>query len=619
MTNEVNPNQKPANNTMQEVGKVSPMDTTSQAQATKAQTIDSPVKTNGEAGLVSADKTETPSTATTPQKLAETEAVDKAIEKQPTEAASSATQRTAPTEAPPTTIQDASIANIEAENCSTGTLDLYIRDYHNDPVPNLQIKILMQGKIIYTGSVDSNGRRKIEKIPMHFPFEIRVKKDKAVAGSAPEDSDGYRFAAIGKLMQVQATACLTSPKTRFEFFTEMHAGPAGKAEEHKKAVIQAHNQKPDAQPDISRNSDKKPEIKADRNSHGQPKGKIIDGLQDWFGRNRNTTGNPHAGLKDIEKVKQLIEFADTQSGWEYSTGIISETYIQQMIKGSFKTPAAKDKSKSARQCNKYVKIALWRAGYGMETEPIGKDAKYAPARTMGPALISAGFTDVTKQLLDGRWAAPGDIIVYERIGAPNESGHIDIRTYDGYLSDFFQTYLPVKRFKVTGIYRKYHDPLPEKRMRAFLKVIASREAETLFKASGYESTFYALPILKGHKGPPPKFESFATHPFKENPTTRTPSGAYGITLKTWKNYLTFLDLDENQEKFTPSVQDRIAITIMEQVQNALALVRIGKIEQAANILAMKQQWSCLPGGAETRGFGVKEMMQSYEQFFGEMK
>ena len=46
---------------------------------------------------------------------------------------------------------------------------------------------------------------------------------------------------------------------------------------------------------------------------------------------------------------------------------------------------------------------------------------------------------------------------------PDADGHIDIRTYDGYLSDFWDSYLPVSQFEVTGIYRKYHDPLPEKR------------------------------------------------------------------------------------------------------------------------------------------------------------
>ena len=163
---------------------------------------------------------------------------------------------------------------------------------------------------------------------------------------------------------------------------------------------------------------------------------------------------------------------------------------------------------------------------------------------MGPALEEAGFQNVTNQLPDARWAAPGDVIVYKRTAAPNDAGHIDIRTYDGYLSDFLGLYLPVRQFTVTGIYRKHSDLVPEKRMRAFLMVIASREAEQIFVADGYEEAYRTLPGNKKEK-----FNSYNTHPFdgKPKPKSGSASGAYGITENTWKIYLPLLALSTTEE------------------------------------------------------------------------
>lgn len=276
-------------------------------------------------------------------------------------------------------------------------------------------------------------------------------------------------------------------------------------------------------------------------------------------------------------------------------------------------PKALGYAKSIGRCAKYVKIALWKAGY------IPSDSDFDPgtssASKLGPGLLKAGFTDVTALIPDARWAAPGDVIVYRKIGAPDADGHIDIRTYDGYLSDFWDSYLPMSQFTVTGIYRKYFDPLPEKRMRAFLKVIRSREAETLFLGSGDAASYSALPIKKGHKGPPPQFESFAKHPFAGTAERLGASGAYGITRPTWELYINkWVPTRAGEEQFTPVVQDRIATAIAEMnpgqgwgsagyqtmKPTSLAMIRQGKIEDAATQLAITRQWTSLPGGAESK-------------------
>jgi muramidase (phage lysozyme) len=72
-----------------------------------------------------------------------------------------------------------------------------------------------------------------------------------------------------------------------------------------------------------------------------------------------------------------------------------------------------------------------------------------------------------------------------------------------------------------------------------------------------------------------QFSSFAEHPFAGREARSTVSGAYGTLVKTWHDYLPFLALPERGDRFTPTIQDRIAITIMEQTSNALGLVRRG--------------------------------------------
>ena len=72
-----------------------------------------------------------------------------------------------------------------------------------------------------------------------------------------------------------------------------------------------------------------------------------------------------------------------------------------------------------------------------------------------------------------------------------------------------------------------------------------------------------------------QFSSFAEHPFAGREARSTASGAYGTLVKTWHDYLPFLALPERGDRFTPTIQDRIAITIMEQTSNALGLVRRG--------------------------------------------
>ncbi|MDR3573575.1 MAG: hypothetical protein P4L50_06930 [Anaerolineaceae bacterium] len=532
-------------------------------------------------------------------------------------------------------------------DCTAGSLNLIVRDWHNDPIPHMELRVLdiTQRSVrdtststpdkfptIFSGKTNGKGQIPIiNNLKLGTRFEVQIKKD----------SGEFTLGGIGTISSSENTACLKSPKVKFEISTYAHEGTSGTADTHKEQVADSHNQVPDAKPNVSRNPpDVKPQIKPDRNSDGNPKAVVKDSLPNMWGQHANQVAAPNAGTTDLEKVKALIDFATEQAGWTH-TGDTSAAIIEKMKAGTYEkagTKGANGYQNSIYKCTKYVKIALWKAGYSHNNGDIAPSE--ALARNMGPHLEDAGFKNVTGNLPDARWAAPGDIIVYQRLGAPVEAGHIDIRTYDGYISDFIETYLPLSQFRVIGIYRKFYDPLPEKRMRAFLKVIRTRE--TGLRIPDDVTRYRALPDPGISHTDPPLFDSFDTHPFdgKElKKGERTTSGAYQITLSTWKSMTKtpglWVPLPQNEQKFSPTVQDRIAIAIMDLFpsygytsnggQSALGLVRKGEIEAAAKILAQGDpthhgtaQWTSLPGGKESK-YTVGEMMADYQKFLGEQQ
>jgi muramidase (phage lysozyme) len=496
-------------------------------------------------------------------------------------------------------------------NCKPATgalLDLSIVDWHGKAIPHLSLKVLVKGTEVFNGATDDKGRiPPIEGLPIGSIFEIQIKKD----------NGSYKLGAIGKINSDESAACLQSPKTRFEFSTEPHLGMPGGAIKHKENVTKNHNQKPTEKPEITGNPDKKPEVKSDRDDKGLPKATVTDGFRDWYNRNADNVAPPPSTSGDIDRVKKLIEFGELQAHWKYDNKITSSAYVKQMMDKTFQVPPSKPMEgfqNSIQRCAKYVKIALWYAGYGSTNEVIGPAID--PAKNMGPELIKAGFRDITSQIPDGRWAAPGDVIVYQSKGAPSAAGHIDIRTYDGYLSDFLGLYLPVSKFVVTGIYRKYHDPLPEKRMRAFLKVF--REWECHEERDDSQRYFYMMEALEGSR----RFTDTETHPFTgkikgKDYRIGTPAGTYQITLETYTEFTG--ERYGIGRGFSPAKQDRLAVAIMEATSNALALVRKGEIHEAVKKLSGR--WSSFPTGKhprkEKRGdtnyvFSMDDILKAYE-------
>ncbi len=480
------------------------------------------------------------------------------------------------------------------------------------------------GKVLVVEAVtDSKGAiPSITTLPVGTRFEVQIKNDRGV----------YKMAAIGTIQSQQMTGNLMLPHQRFEFATYSHDAAPGTAEKVKQVTASKHTQQPDGKVDISRNGPAAPTVSLNHTEQGNPKAIVSASSQNMLGQNRMSASNPNLGSDAPDKVKALIDFGMEQLTWMHPSTVVSATIIEQMKRSTYtheNRPKALGYAKSIGRCAKYVKIALWKAGY------IPSDGDFDPgtssASRLGPGLLRSGFTDVTSSLPDARWAAPGDVIVYRKVGAPDADGHIDIRTYDGYLSDFWDSYLPVSQFEVTGIYRKYHDPLPEKRMRAFLKVIRSREAETLFVNSGDAASYTALPT--GKHGDAPRFSDFKQHPFEGTNTASTPAGGYGITVKTWRSMLPWVPVAAGGDRFSPLMQDRIAVAIMElhpgqgygsagwqtTDPTSLALIRQGKVHEAATQLATRHvvQWPSLPGGSQTK-YTFDRFDADYAKFLAEL-
>lgn len=516
------------------------------------------------------------------------------------------------------------------ESKPTGTLVVRVTDEKGWPVTKLGVRVINKSAkpevTLMDGTTGPDGELPpLEDLPVGTRFAITVKRD----------SGDYKFAAIGTI-QAPSQHCgnLCIPRQRFEFTTYGHQGSPGQHEAKRQEIAKSQGTQALKTPNPALNTPKQATVQPDRDKMGQPISTIKYGLPNMWGIIKaGVASQPRVG--DTDKVKALIDFAMEQITWAHPHNQTSETIIRRMQQGQYVPEKrsgdepGRGYSQSRRSCTKYVKIALWRSGY------VESPGDFAPnvslARDLGPALEKLGFSNVLSQIPDARWAAPGDIIVYQRLGDPEAAGHVDIRSYDGYISDFYDNYLPVTGFKVTGVYRKHYDPIPEARMKALLKVIRSREAETVFLNQGDANTYKALP-LSAKMGL--TFDDFSTHPFQSEKTGR-PSGAYGIQVSTWRrmvdettNPKPWVPLKEGTPKFSALVQDRIAIALMElhpgvgyarnSGKTALGLLRVGDFEGAANLLASVKpyQWPSLPGGSQSR-YSMEQMRIDFQKYLME--
>ena len=273
---------------------------------------------------------------------------------------------------------------------------------------------------------------------------------------------------------------------------------------------------------ISGKEEIKPKLEKGRDENGNPLAVITQKAIDWWNSWRmptfNLWGTPAPAAKGgtmpatpvkvdtemVKKVEALLEFAREQTEYVYTEGTAG--VLASMGKGTFKhEKGEKESNISKGLCYTYVKVALTRAKIidgvlaAQKASTTQTDAEHyamqLSASKAGPALIAKGFRDVTAEIPDARWAAAGDVIVYEWSDTtweqrkkkdpktPNH-GHIDIRDYDFYISDFITPFSlsskPIRlgrpnwsNYQKIRIYRKGYDPLPTQRIRAFFAAFAN--------------------------------------------------------------------------------------------------------------------------------------------------
>lgn len=504
-----------------------------------------------------------------------------------------------------------------------GTLDLIVDDAIGQPIAGIGIKVLVKKEVVFVGKTDEHGRvTPIKNLPFGSIFEVHVKKD----------NGEYKFAAIGKIEGSESTANLKSPKTRFEFSTYEHAGIAGKASEHKENVVKLHNQAATSRPQITGNVQKKPEVKAERNEDGVPKAVVQYGMKDWFGRNLLGGEAPRSNAAAFDHLNQLIQFLEKQAGWRH-TGESSDAIFAKMRNKTFVEPEEKDPRTSIGACNKYVKIALAFAGYGAG-HIIGNNV--SPARLMGSPLTTAGFSDITESLpkvkisvddetidqVDLLYSMPGDIIVYKKRNAPNEAGHIDVRTYHGFGSDFFwqstRNGLPdLRKYIVTGVFRQYSDILSIIRLKSFLSIIKEKEA------GGFKDPYHGFKYIPSQRPNPfVTFDDFSRHP--SSAQDNKPAGAYQIKYVTFDSVTKIMGWPKSFDRMD---QDRVAIFLLQgrragparefPTRTALGYIFEGKVEQAINETKLWNEWACLPGGGRQAQLTMDDVKRKFAEYINE--
>lgn len=397
---------------------------------------------------------------------------------------------------------------------------------------------------------------------------------------------------------------------------------------------------------ISGKTETKPTIQKGRDANGNPLAVIAEKALDWWNSWRLPTLNlwgraeaagtlgqgPTAVIVSADmraKLDALLAFATEQTLYKYADGEGTAAVVADMARGKFKhakpekdAKPEKEADKSISKCYQYVRVALTRAkivdGILADDQPYEVQESASKA---GRALLTKGFADVTDLVPDARWAAAGDIIVYEwtaktwtkrkdakkkkgkKSDIPNH-GHIDIRSVETYISDYIpgekQRFHPRwSDYQNIRIYRKFFDPLPTLRIKAFLRCLREFECQQVHDDSQrYRRLNTALPMTSGRT-----FSNYDSHPWEAIPSAlrgdKTAAGAYQIVYSTWKEKFDqgLITVPSGKPRFTPEIQDRIAVMKIED-RLALHLVRAGKVEDAVALQGMRNEWTSLPGGSQ---------------------
>lgn len=552
--------------------------------------------------------------------------------------------------------------NSEESDNSKNQLEITFLGFDGECIGGLECRLKVANKTT-TFTTDANGKLPTLSLETNTDIELAVKR---LDGS-------FKVIDETTIPMGEASWEFVSPRLLLEVNTELHEGVSENAEQHapksiesdkgdlgtltesnaietKSSETKLQSTKPSTkkvasnqQAKIKANKipakisgqtpvNKKEALKNSRNANGHPQATFTSKVKDWWGSWRMPSLNiwsqkdfnlskgatkahqnsPTVYAEELKHVNELINYLTMQADYKFKDTVATLTKLSN---GTFKHKhGEKEASKSIGYCYTYVKVALARTGW-VNGALVGGSAS-----TAGPQLIANGFVEVTDQLPDSRWAAPGDITVYSWTDAVMDTkpqghandGHIDVRSYDNYLTDHIPAALHPNwsRYNTPKVYRKFHDPLPILRMKAFLRCLREFECQAEHDdAKRYQMLNTPLPDTKEKY-----FTSFDTHPWdtvsKEKRSKYSAAGAYQIVYSTWLELLTGQDgqgninlhqkmfsLESNEKKFTPELQDRMAIAKIEN-RKALGHVRTGNLIKAIEMLCT--EWTSLPGGKENK-------------------
>lgn len=449
--------------------------------------------------------------------------------------------------------------------------------------------------------------------------------------------------------------------------------PNAKPKAPSKAAESKAKQQTDKPPQhISGKEEAKPKLEKGRDENGNPLAVVTQKARDWWNSWRmptfnlwgdtakiSSTGGP-APITPVKveaamqaKVNELLGFAKQQTEYLYTKGTAAT--LVSMATGTFKHEKNEKGSQVPKGlCYTYVKVALSRCKIvsgivadnkvSLSQSDVDHYSMQDSASKAGPALIAKGFWDVTKDVPDLRWAAAGDIIIYEWTDTawekekkrknndnyPNH-GHIDIRSYTNYISDHIpQSGHPNwTRYNVVGVYRKIYDEEPIWRIKAFLSCL--RECECTEETNDANRYFLLNTAVPGTLGR--RFKNDQNHPWAAVQGSavfdndKSAAGAYQFKHDTWSYLLAkkIVVIPDGDKRFDKAAQDRLAVALLGEIpwkgnsgdNSALSDIRRGDIDSA--ISKLKSTWSCLPGAGEDRGLSKAKFMEMYNKYYEQAK
>jgi muramidase (phage lysozyme) len=561
---------------------------------------------------------------------------------------------------------------------SKAKLSLQFSDFANDPIEGLKYRI-RYGKSAIRGCTSSDGL--VVGLPELDPdWTVRIEvwrehsKDYKEIGHIPLSPGEFEYSIVSPKLffeidtephqgtPSQAGISLPpkpagAPEQRINGESlaknsqeKMAAGASVSNATPKSAEPSAALQKK-ASPPPAVSPQAKPTVQSGRTQAGNPLVTVYDATVDWFnrkilpalnywtwadfkaGQERAPTSG-HADVKEksvkgddpeaLRKLNALIAFEEKQILVDYGSSSSAQVVGKYARESEPAWPAKSNVTTS--RCLKYVKVALHVAGYtpGISATEFAKDS--------GGDWLAAGFSDVTHSLPtvkikygnqvmevpDLVWALPGDVIVYQKAGHPDAPGHIDIRTYHGYGSDFIWPgrggFPDVKAYKVIGVYRKYSDTAAKTRLNAFLRIIREHEAK------GFSDPYVALRWDGAEKV---VIQSLERHPSNEN--ENKPAGAYQIKWRTFQDskrggvviQMGWLPT------FYPADQDRVAVYLLQARpfgvggparKSALGYILQGDVERAVNEAKLWNEWACLPGGGKQSQLTMASLKELFAKY-----